>query len=240
MANSSLYNLLFGSMSKSKCIKGGSKHAFNGDHLMKLIFFKKEFLILVFANLIAQLGITYYVMNKTTNPNISFWPLFIAQIIMIILLALVPMPPTIKFLIFCVFSYTFGIMLSQLKHKYSEPMIEIAMQGAMSVFGLMLAAGVLLVGSGIELGYKFGAILFWTLLALIVARLVFVLGQGLPMTHKILSYVGIFIFSIFVVYDTNQILRRDYYGDFITASLDYYLDILNLFSNILGTRDNFD
>ena len=88
-ANSSLYNLLFGSGSgsKSKCIKGGAKHAFNGDHLMKLIFLKKEFLILVFANLIAQLGITYYVMNKTTNPNISFWPLFFAQFIMIILLA---------------------------------------------------------------------------------------------------------------------------------------------------------
>jgi modulator of FtsH protease len=234
MVNSSLYDSLLGSIS----MKGGSKHVFNGKNLMKLMFLKKEFLILVFANLIAQLGITYYVMKNVNAEYISIWPLFIAQLIMVILLSLFSMPPAIKFLIFCVFSYTFGLTLSQLKHKYSEPMIEIAIQGAMSIFGLMMAAGVLLVGSGIQLGYKFGAFLFWALLALIVARLVFVLGQGLPMAHKILSYVGIFLFSLFVVYDTNQILRRDYYGDFITASLDYYLDILNLFSNILGTSDN--
>ena len=38
---------------------------FNGQKLVNLIFKKKEFLILIFANLITQLGITYYVMQKT-------------------------------------------------------------------------------------------------------------------------------------------------------------------------------
>jgi FtsH-binding integral membrane protein len=42
------------------------------------------------------------------------------------------------------------------------------------------------------------------------------------------------LFSVYVVYDTNSILQRNYNGDFITASLDYYLDILNIFSNLLS------
>ena len=64
------------------------------------------------------------------------------------------------------------------------------------------------------------------------------LGPQLSTTRKTLSYIGLGLFSLFVVYDTSQILSRDYYGDFITASLDYYLDIFNLFSNFLNTNNN--
>jgi len=236
MANSVIYNRLF-SKSKSKTMKGGS-FKFNGPNLMNLIYKKKEFLILVFANLIAQLGITYYVMNKTDNPDIGFWPLFGAQIIIIFILALIPMPPIVKFLIFGVFSYTFGLMMSHLKDKYDPVLIDIAIKGALSIFGLMMTLGVVLVGGGINLGYKFGAFLFWALLALIIARLVNMVGPQLSAAKKVFAYIGLGLFSLFVVYDTNQILSRDYAGDFITASMDYYLDILNLFTNLLSLNDN--
>ena len=211
---------------------------FNGQKLVNLIFKKKEFLILIFANLITQLGITYYVMQKTEKNPIGFWPLLIIQFVIIYVLVLVPMPPVLKFLIFCAFSYTFGLVMSQLKDKYDEQMMEIALKGALSIFGLMLAVGVVLVGGGIHLGYKFGAFLFWALLALIIAKLVNMLGPQLSTAKKVLSYVGLALFSLFVVYDTNQILSRDYNGDFITASMDYYLDILNLFTNLLNTNDS--
>lgn len=234
MANSSIYNQFF---SKSKSMKGGSLK-FDGDKLWNLIYKKKSFLILIFANLIAQLGITYYVMNKTNNPQIGFWPLLALQLIFIWLLVLVPMPPIIKFFIFTIFSWTFGIVLSHLKNKYDPALINIAIQGALSIFGLMIAFSIALTGFNIYLGYKFSAFLFWALLALIIAKLVNMLGQQLSTTRKILSYIGLGLFSLFVVYDTSQILSRNYYGDFITASLDYYLDILNLFSNFLNASDN--
>jgi FtsH-binding integral membrane protein len=64
------------------------------------------------------------------------------------------------------------------------------------------------------------------------------LGPQLSLAKKVLSYAGLGIFSLFIIWDTNQILSRDYKGDFITASMDYYLDILNLFTNFLGTSDN--
>ena len=239
MANSVIYNQLF---SKSKSMKGGSLTSygkkFDGHKLWNLIIQKKSFLILIFANLIAQLGITYYVMNKSNNPEIGFWPLLAIQFILIYVLVLVPIPAFLKFLLFGVFSWTFGIALSRLKDKYDPALINIAIQGALSIFALMFTFSITLAGFNIYLGYQFGAFLFWALLALIIAKLVNMLGPQLSSTRKILSYIGLGFFSLFVVYDTSQILSRDYYGDFITASLDYYLDILNLFTNFLNINDN--
>jgi FtsH-binding integral membrane protein len=233
MANSSIYNRLFNTTG----MKGGS-NKFNGPKLWNLIIKKKEFLILVFANLIAQLGITYYVMNKTDNPDIGFWPLFGAQIIIIFILALIPMHPIFKFLIFGLFSWTFGLTMSHLKTNYDPELIDIAIKGALTIFGVMLAAGVALVGFGIYLGYQFGAFLLLSLLALIIAKLVNMVGPQLSSVKKVLAYIGLALFSLFVIYDTNEILSREYYGDFITASMDYYLDILNLFSNLLSVNDS--
>jgi FtsH-binding integral membrane protein len=229
MAESSIYKRFFRQ-------NGGAKIG----NLIKLMYEKKEFLILVFANLIAQLGITYYVMERTNKGklDIGIWPLFAAQLIIIFVMALVPMPQIVKFLLFCVFSYTFGLMLSGLKQRFNSDMINVAIQGALSVFALMLASGVALFVGGINLGYKFGAILFWSLLALIVARLILVLGAKMNQAHKILSFIGIILFAVYVLYDTNKILQRNYYGDFITASMDYYLDIINLFTSFLGSNDN--
>jgi FtsH-binding integral membrane protein len=176
-------------------------------------------------------------MNKTNNPNISIIPLFLAQIAIIFIIILVPMPEFMKFALFCLFSYTFGLALSRYKEKYSADTINTAVQGAMSVFGVMLATGVALSAGGIHLGPKFGAFLFWALLFLIIFRLIFVLGAHMSQMHKILSFVGIMLFALYVVYDTNLILQRNYNGGFIRASIDYYLDIINLFSNILGSNN---
>ena len=51
--------------------------------------------------------------------------------------------------------------------------------------------------------------------------------------HKIIAIFGLVIFSMYIIYDTNQILQRSYDNDFITASLDYYLDIINIFNNLI-------
>jgi FtsH-binding integral membrane protein len=237
MANSSIYNNWFGAKSKKKSMKGGSTE-FDGHNLLNLIMQKRTFLILIFSNLIVQLGITYYVMNKTNNPELGFWTLLVLQLIIIYLLALVPMPPFVKIFIFSIFSWTFGIMLSHLKTSYDQEVINIAIKGALSIFGFMFAFSISLAGFNIYLGYKVGVFLFWALLALIIATIVNMVGPQLSIVKKILSYIGLGVFSLFVVYDTSQILSRDYYGDFITASLDYYLDILNLFTDFLSAHDN--
>jgi FtsH-binding integral membrane protein len=206
--------------------------------LLDLMYQKRVFLILVFANLFVQLSISYYVMIHTHKSPISHWYLFAIQLLIIILLSMVPMPSFMKFILFSIFSYTFGLSLSRYKEIVDERAIEIAIKGALSFFALMMATGIALMMGGINLGARFGAFLFWSLLLLIVLRIIFIFGNGLSMTHKGLSGAAIILFSMFIVYDTQQILSRNYAGDFISASMDYYLDIINLFVNLLGYNNH--
>lgn len=213
---------------------------------------KRTFLTYVFINLIIQLCITYYVMNRKTNPEINIILLFIAQIAIIVILSLAKLPEYAKLLLFTLFSYLFGIFFFQLREKYdyNKEAINVAITGAASVFISMMIVGIVLIAGGIRLGYKFGILLFFSLLALIIARLVFYVTANknttttttrvtMSETHKIFSSVGIFIFAGYVLYNTNRILQKNYKEQYITASLDYYLDFINLFANTLRSGDNF-
>ena len=124
--------------------------------------------------------------------------------------------------------------LSRYKEIVDERAIEIAIKGTLSFFALMMGTGIALMLGGINLGPRVGAFLFWSLLFLIVLRITFIFGNGLSVTHKALSGGAIILFSMFIIYDTQYILSRNYAGDFISASMDYYLDIINLFVNLLG------
>ena len=237
MANSSLYNLLY------KGQKGGGKIKSSFTNFITLLNTKKQFLIMIFANLIAQLGITYYVMSNTNVTEKDFNSLkdtllFISTLVIIFILVLVPMPNWLKFILFSVFSYIWGIFLAEFKFKVNDNgLINMAMLGSIGFFILMFLVGVVLLATGIQLGLKTGLFLFISLLILIIAK-IFSLFHKSSILIKSLSAIGIVIFSGYIIYDTNTILQRNYHGDFITASLDYYLDILNIFSNLVLLNDN--
>ena len=201
--------------------------------LLDLMYQKRMFLLLVFANLFIQLSISYYVMIHNKKSPIGHWYLIGIQIIIIFVLALMPIPSFAKFILFSIFSYTFGLSLVEYKEIVDERAIEIAVKGTLSLFGLMMGVGIALILGGIRLGQRFGSFLFWSLLLLIILQIIAIVGDGLSMLHKVLTFVGIILFSMYIVYDTQQILSRDYAGDFISASMAYYLDIVNLFVNLL-------
>jgi len=230
MANSSIYNTLF-----SGGKRGGGKN--DVSDILSLIVSKKEFFILIFANLIVQLGITYYIMEKTPAAK-NFWVLFGIQLIIIFILVLVPMPSWMKFILFCAFSYTFGLSLSNLKSKYDSTMIQSAIMGTIGIFGVMMAFGVILIMTGIKLGLQFGLGLLFALLMLIIVRIVYMFIPSSSGTKRYLTIVSLMLFSVYIIYDTNTILQRNYFGDFITASLDYYLDIINIFVNLLSYNNS--
>jgi FtsH-binding integral membrane protein len=225
--------------------RGGAN---SSSSFFNLLNQKKEFLITVFANLITQLGITYYVMmnfnsDKTSNKimdknKMMFWGLFIVQLVLITILALVPMPSFMKFILFSLFSACSGVMLSFMKKEVDPNIIQTAILGAISVFGLMFLFGAALLMFGIKLGFQFASFLFFALLFLIIVQIVFLFSGKSSVAVKGFSIVGLIIFSLYVIYDTNNILQREYYGDFITASLDYYLDILNIFVDLVSLNNN--
>jgi len=251
MVNSSLYNRL--TTKGGRHMRHTGHHAFNlmmggqkggasgSSPFLNLLNDKKEFLIKVFANLIAQLGITYYVMmNYAADPKNKglFWGLVILQFIIIITLALVPMPSWLKFILFSLFSVSSGYILSILRKVADPKLIQTAILGTISIFGVMFLFGATLIMFGVKLGLQFAAFLFYALLLLIIVQIVTLFSGASSPFMKGLTIFSLILFSIYIIYDTNNILQREYYGDFITASLDYYLDIINVFIDLVGLLGN--
>jgi len=213
--------------------------------LFKLIYEKKSFFALILITLVIQLYITYYVSEnfdiekdedtKTFNPKLI--AAYITAFILILILALITMPPELKFILFSLFSCAFGVILGYRKSRYDPNTLKTAYIGTISIFVSMFAFGVALIASNIRLGYMFGLSLFFALLFLLIISIVqFFIIQS-SFLYKILVICSLMLFSLYIVYDTNSILQRDYGGDFISASLAYYLDIINIFSNLLGTSE---
>ena len=73
------------------------------------------------------------------------------------------------------------------------------------------------------------------LIGLIVARIfLIVVKLGDPTsdvtkTNTLLNWVGTGLFAVFVAYDT-QVLKQRKNKDYVDASLNFFLDIINLFT----------
>jgi FtsH-binding integral membrane protein len=221
------------------------KSIFKNDisQVFKLISEKRSFFALILANLLIQLYITYYVSEnvkvdeeKKEGKKFSskFIAAFIASIVIILILAIVPMPAWLKFIFFSLFSGIFGILLGYRKYGLDPNVIKTAFVGTASIFVSMFIFGLALIMSGIKLGYMTALVLFFALLALIIVSIVQIFIVQSSLLKKIIVIGSLILFSIYIVYDTNSILQRDYAGDFITASLNYYLDLINIFSALLG------
>ena len=195
-----------------------------------LIVKNSGFLAKIFTNLLVQLAITYYVMENYPVPeNILLY--FIGSIGLLLVIIATNLPYWAKFFVFVLFSYVLGRLFATYKKKYGEDVIRNGILGAMGVFAIMFVVGALVP----VLGYRVGQGLFFALLALLIARIAARFSDKGSEYKKWLSGAGIGIFGIYVAYDTNNILKRaDYYqGDFITASIDYYLDIINLVQDVM-------
>ena len=228
MENLSIYN-----KKKAKINK-----KLNFKEIISLFNDKKVFLLKIFSNLIFQILVTFVIAFKINTDiidnNVTFILLILSLFIIIFLLSVIQMHPFLKFILFTLFSTITGILFSKVKEYTSRDIIKTSLLGVLGIFVSMFLFGILLIIFGIQLGYKFGLILLYSLLILIICTIVSIFMNKFKIYHKILAIVGLIIFSIYIIYDTNQILQRKNDNDFISASLDYYLDIINIFNNLVS------
>jgi len=233
---------------KSNVANKSKKSFFKNDiaQVFRLINEKKGFFALILANLLFQLYITYYVSENVNveeeqegekgakNYDMKYIGALVAIIVIILILALVTMPSWMKFILFSLFSAAFGVLLAYRKYGLDSGVIRSALFGTASIFVTMFVFGVALIMSGIKLGFMTALVLFFALLALIIISIVQYFIVQSSLLKKLIVIASLIIFSIYIVYDTNTILQRDYDGDFITASLNYYLDLINIFTALLS------
>lgn len=182
---------------------------------------KLPFISSTLGNLIFQLFVMYRTTEITldniqlkTMVDTNNATLIISNLALFFTLIFTRFSVPLKLLIFTVMSIITGMLI----HKITD--IKEALLEAVGIFVCMLFAGVITV----KLGYNLkvlGMVLFFILLTLIFLRIV-------SPHKKEYTKIGMSIFALFVVYDTNQILQRNYSGNFVNASLDYFTDIVNL------------
>ena len=222
-----------------KLSKNNNKKGLKTDltQLFKLLNAKKLFFMLILINLIIQIIITYYVSlhfetsEITQDANRRRWIIICAHLmsfLLIFILAIFPMPIWLKFVLFSLFSVTLGIILEDVKILIDMETIRTALLGTISIFVSMFAFGVALIISNIQLTYKFGLGLLFALLLLIIISIVQIFIYTSSILKKFILIFSLMLFSVYIIYTTNSILQEDYNGDFITASLDYYLEIFNI------------
>jgi len=199
---------------------------------------KKVFFLQIFTNLIFQILVTFVIFYKVNidiinNNNIVFITLILLQFGIIFIFSFNIFPIYINFLLMTLFSAIWGLIFIRLKKHVSPEIIRTAIFGTLGIFISMFIFALILFAFGIYLDYRFGLFLLFLVLLLIIIRIVVYVMNEYHSTHKVLAIISVVIFSIFIVYDTNNILYNDS-TDPIAASMDYYLDIINIFTNLVS------
>jgi modulator of FtsH protease len=210
---------------------------FNLQNLFNIINQKKIFLLQIFSNLIFQILVTFVIFYNLkvdfVNNNLYLILLIILQFGIIFIFSWYPMPMFFKFLLMTLFSAIWGLLFIRLKNHVPEEVVKTAILGVLGIFVGMLLFGLLLVAFGVYLDYRFGMILLGLLLLLIIVSIVLMFMHQYHGAHKGIAVVTIVLFSLFIIYDTNNVL----YGpsdDPIGASMNYYLDFMNIFTALIN------
>jgi modulator of FtsH protease len=136
------------------------------------------------------------------------------------------------------FTLVVGIFLSAelsavLKHANGGKLIMLAAGGTAVIFAAMATIATV---STVNFS-KMGPCLFVALLIIIVAS-VANMFLHLPILMVIISVVAIIVFSLYLIYDINQIVTGGE-GNAIIATLQIYLDLINIFVNLLSLLEAF-
>lgn len=225
----------------------------------KLIYKKKKILKCIFTTLLLQVIITSLVFiwifkSNVLQQSINIPPslhskrgisgyMLVSFIVLIIGLIISMTSLNITFnsrlVIFSLLSVVEGIFLGLCLNYLDVNIILIALLSCICLFVSMIIIGFGLVYFNLDLSW-IGLSLYVTLLALLITRIVNLFTPFTSIFNNILAIISIILFSVYIIFDTNVILMRynnaNYDIDCITGALYYYLDILNIFVNMISSN----
>ena len=211
----------------------------------RLLRSKKELMLCIFLTVMLQLSISIATMKFDQERQIlSDYNPFVVLIFSIIVLLLITykltdpkIPFIVKQVLFLVVSVFFGLLLSKLTHFVDQEVVEAATVSTLVNFGVMLLVGLVIVYFKYDLGWM-GIFLFIAILSVFITRifLLFTDKEQQEKSNYYLSRLVVLLFSLYILYDTNNILlkyKNKDKTDCIMGALSYYLDIINLFTEYL-------
>lgn len=208
-----------------------------------LLYKKSALLKCIFSTLLFQFLVTtlivIYIYNHSDlfgyitkdGPSFLFLFLFLlVSVFLIITMTRFGLSFQTRFFLFILFSVIEGFFLGFVTKYISKEIIYSALSSTLAIFSSFLVIGFMVVYYGYDLSWL-GVFLFLSLLGIIIYQIVLIF---LPPSQSQMRFVVTFVlilFSIFILYDTNNILLKYKNNDVdcIRGALDYYLDIINIF-----------
>ena len=193
-----------------------------------------------FINLIFQLSITALNVYLLRNREVSGFVMIISFILLFVIMfpiLISNLPIIYKLILFIIFSIGFGITLSPV-NKVNKEVLTASVIGTISIFITFFIMGLIITSYGYNISWL-GGILLISLFILIITGLISMICGVSTLSHKVYLYFGLLVFSLYVLFDTNQILSDSTYKkDFISASMGYYLDVINIFIKLVSILKN--
>ena len=198
-----------------------------------IISFIKETYKLFAASLLAGSAGGYIGMGMAASIQAIIWPLFFLEIGLLIGLHFVKNKPGINLIVMFAFTFISGLVLGPLLARV------MGMSGGSTIIANAFAMTAIIFAS---LSYfaintkkdftSFGKPLLIALIVIIVGSLVNAFILNSPALFIFIEAGVVFLFSIYIIYDTQNIVRGNYQTP-IEGAIALYLDFLNIFTALL-------
>lgn len=168
----------------------------------------------------------------TSGPAAAVWPVYIA----ILLSPLVAMFPMLKYrekhprnlVLLGVFTLCCSLSIAvAASTTVGSVVLQSTILTATAVLGLTLFTF-----WAVKKGYDFTFMVPFLSTCLLVLVVYLVIQIFFPLGRvgmTIYGFLGTLVFSAFIVYDTNMLLKRHTYNEYVVAAISLYLDVINLF-----------
>lgn len=215
----------------------------DSGNFIKLLQKKKWFLLKVYLLLSFQLFITYGIVYYfRTNKKLSditdipiLYYIILSALLIIALIYSKSSPIWFRILLFMLYSIVTGGLLHNMSKYVPAEFITKILLSAISLFIGISIIATILAYIGIDLGWMYLYIIF-AMMALIIGYIAILFIEDEALKKSVYKYVliaGLIVFSFDILYSTNIMLNKDYI-DYIDASLDLYLGIINLFTKLFA------
>lgn len=213
----------------------GASYTYNNSYVKnesQVVTFVKDTYKLFAASMLAGAVGAYVGVPLATTISSYFWPLFALEIALLIGLHFVKHKQGLNLIVMFSFVFMTGLMLAPLLSRV------LGLNGGASIVGNAFAMT----------SFVFGAMSFYAIKTtrdftsytkpLMIALLVIVgfslvnIFVGSPMLAVMLSGAVVILFSILVIYDTQNIINGAYETP-IDGAIALYLDFLNIFTSLL-------
>jgi len=196
----------------------------------------------IFITLLFQLFITYSTItindkiNIIDNNNTILFILLIVGLIIITIIIQYTESFILKQILFGIFSIIVGLLLSYTFDSIeNKDIIKKSIISTLINFIIIFIFGLIIGLYGIDISWM--GIILLILLLIIITVSIFNIFDNSEDKDKWNKYISIFIiilFSVYIIYDTNNILLKYNDNKCVDAALDYYLDIWNIFTSYLN------